>query len=311
MNYLICGNSFSLVDVEVEKILSGRKPIKYSLEEIALGEVLKDVGYNSMFEEEKVIILKDFEALNSSKKENEKAISSLENYLDNPNDLTTLIFITKEKVPSKGPLKKIVSKLKVIETQFITKPYELAKKMDEEVRKGGYSIAQDALNVFCEKCATNYDLAEKELGKLIAIKGNDKMISLKDVEEYVSNYNTSDSFGFKDAVINKNLSKAMQLLDDLESSKMEVLPLVIMLAKEFEAVYNIKLLVLKEISNDQIGKEMGNMHPYRVKLLREAGNKYTLEKLEDIIKYLCDLDIRLVSEDNLGYDELRKLFLEI
>ncbi len=82
-----------------------------------------------------------------------------------------------------------------------------------------------------------------------------------------------------------------------------------MLAKEYITLYDIKLLSTKRLTNDQISSMLNNLHPYRVKLLRESSIKYTEEKLEEIILYLCNLDARLVSEDNLGYDELRKFLL--
>ncbi len=312
MNYLIYGSSFRLVDVEVKKILNGRTSNAYSLEEVSLKEILDDLGYDSMFQEEKVLILRDFETLNVSKEKADKTLASLESYLDAPNANTTLIFTSKEKISaSRGVLKNIVSKLEVIETPIITKPYELPKIFGEVIRKSGYNIAPNTLDSFCEKCASNYDIAASEFEKLRKIKGRDTRITDADIDEHVSNYNMTDSFGFKDAVINMNIPKATKMLDDLETSKMELVPLVVMLAKEYIALYNIKLLASKKMTNDQIGNEMGGMHPYRVKLLRDVSNKYTPEKLESLILYLCNLDKRLISEDNLGYDELRKFILEL
>ena len=311
MNYLIYGSSFNLIDLEVEKILCGRKANTYSLEEVGLKEIIEDLGYNSLFAEEKIIIIKNFEVLIGSKKENEAGLKSLELYLSEPNENITLIFTSREKVSVKGALKGVISKLKVIETPIISKPYELPKLFMEVIKRDGYGISQNALNVFCEKCASNYDIAKSEFEKLKRIKGKNTLITEEDITNYVSNYNMTDSFGFKDAVINANIPKALAMLEDLESSKMDIIGVVVMLAKEYEALYNIKLLAGKKMSNDAISNEMGGIHPYRVKLLREASNKYSLEKLEKIIVYLCNLDMRLVSEDNLGYDELRRFFREI
>lgn len=309
MNYLIYGSSFNLIDEEVKKILEGRHADSYSLDEVSLKEILDDLGYNSMFDNEKVLILKNFESLANSKKDNNEILSSLEEYLKNPIDSTIIIFISNEKISNRGSLKNIINKLKVIETPIITKPYELAKILGELFKREGYGITSASLNVFAEKCATNYDIALKEFEKLKIIKGDNKLISEMDIEEYISNYNMTDMFGFKDAVVNRNIKKALTMLDDLESSKMEVVPLVIMLTKEYQIVYNIKLMGNKKYTNDQISKELGNMHPYRVKLLREAGNKYTEVELEKLILTLCNLNLSLVSEDNLGYDEIRKFLL--
>lgn len=309
MNYLIYGSSFNLIDTEIKKILGGRVPSVYYVDEIDIGTIVDDLGYDSMFEEEKIIILKNFEVLNSVKKEDNSGLLKFKDYLNNQTDSTTIIAVSSVKLGSRGALKDIVSKFKVIETPIITKPYELAKIFGEVIKKDGYGISQATLNTFTEKCNSNYDIALNEFNKLKSIKGNNKLISDEDVATIVANYNTSDMFGFKDAVINRNVFKAGAMLDDLEMSKMEVIPLVVMLAKEYTLVYNIKLMANAKMTNDAISKELNNMHPFRVKVLREASSKYTKEELENIILELSNIDLRLVSQDNTGYDELRNFLL--
>lgn len=311
MNYLIYGSSFNLIENEVDNVLKGRKANRYSLETTSIKDILEDVNYSSMFEEEKIIIIKDFDLLLSSKKDNEKDIQALIEYLKSPNKDVTMLLLSKDKVSSRGVGKDIVKCVKVIETPIITKSYELAKLIGEKIKSDGYGISQNTLNVFSERCASNYDIALNEFNKLKLIKKDNKLITDQDVSNFVSNYNMNDIFGFKDAIINKDLNRALSMLDDLESSKMEIIPLIVMLEKEYSTLYNIKLLSDKGLNNDAIGKEMNNMHPYRVKLLKDAGRKYTKGQLEKLIKYLCNLDLKVVSQDNLGYDELRKFLLEI
>lgn len=311
MNYLIYGSSYRLIDLEIEKIASGLKREVYYLDEVDISIILEDLGYNSMFDTDKVLVLKNMNVFGTIKKENEESLDKLSNYLSKPNEHTTLIFTSNEKLSSRGPLKNVLSKLKTIETPIMTKSYELAKLLGEVIKKEGYAITPSTLNNFVEKCNLNYDIALREFEKLKDIKGNNKLISELDIENYVSNYNTTDIFGVKDAIVNRNLKKASTMLDDLESSKMEAIPLVVMLAKEYELVYDIKLLREKRLSNDEIARELGNMHPYRVKILGEAGSKYTNVELERIILELCNIDMKMVSEDNVGYDLLRNLLLTL
>lgn len=310
MNYLIYGNSYNLIDAEIKKIIGDKKSETFYLDEMDLGSILEDISYTSMFDEEKILILKNFDVLSTGGKSNDEMLEKLEKYLGSPLENTTLIFVSSTKISSsRGSLKKIVSKLKVIETPIFTKSYELAKALEKVIRSEGYAISASSLDTFIEKCAINYDVALNEFNKLKRAKGKDKLITDKDIEEYVSNYNTNDLFGFKDAVVNRNVEKANKMLDDLESSKMEIIPLVVMLAKEYQSIYNVKLLSEKKLSNEQIGKELNNMHPYRVKLLREASLKYSNKELECLILELCNMDLRLTSEDNLGFDELRKFLI--
>lgn len=309
MNYLIYGSSFNLIEDEVKKILKGKHAERYSLEDTPFEDILENLSYASMFEEEKIIVLRNAEILFGTKAI-ESSLKAINNYLDNPNETTTIIFTSLDKISTKKETKEVLSKIKVIETPVISKPYELTTLFGNTIRQSGYGISENALNLFIEKCAFNYDIALSEFKKLKMIK-TDQLITEKDIEEYISNYNLNDIFGFKDAVINKNIKKALKMLDDLESAKMELIPLTVMIAKEYELVYDIKLLTERKLTNDQISKELGNMHPYRVKVLKETGFKYTVPELEKIINELCDLDLAFTSRDNLGYDDLRMFIISL
>lgn len=311
MNYLIYGTSYHLIDIEIKKILGNKKYETKFLEDISIKDIVEDLNYSSMFDDEKTIVIKNAELIFDKDYSNkEEDINSLSEYLANPNKLTTLILICSTKISERSKkAKEFLSHFKVINTPTVTKQFELAKLMDELIRKDGYAISQNALNKFAIKCALSIDVAIMEFDKLKTFKNDNKLISEKDIEEYVSNYNTSDIFEFKDAIINKNIGEALRLLDDLETSKIELIPLIVMLAKEFITIYNVKFLVEKKHNNDLISTKLGNMHPYRVKLLRETGNKYSLDELKKIILYLCNLDIKMVTKDNLGFDELRQFII--
>ena len=98
---------------------------------------------------------------------------------------------------------------------------------------------------------------------------------------------------------------------DLEASKVNALPLTVMLEKEYETLYDIKYLSMQKLTNDEISKKLGNMHPFRVKTLRSSSAKYSLDEIEKDIDFLSNLDYKLVSQDNLGIDELRTFLLEL
>ena len=309
MNYLIYGTSYKLIDFEIKKIIGNEQYKIFSLNDTPIKEILEDLNYGSLFEEKKVIIIKNAEIIFDSKKEE---IEEFIEYLKSPNGLVTLILISSVKPNEKNKqCKDILTYINVIETLIISKPYELSKFLDSFIRKEGYAISKNALDLFSDKCISNCDIALMEFEKLKLIKKDNRLISEQDVTEYVSNYNTNDVFAFKDAVINKNIKKADSILYDIEGTKMEVVPLVIMLLKEYESLYNILALSLKKMSNDDIGKKLDNMHPYRVKILKEAALKYKLADLEHLILYLSNLNLKMITEDNLGYDELRMFLLEL
>ena len=310
MNYLIYGNSYMLIENEIKKINDTNNTITYFLDETDFKEILEDISYNGLFEEKKCVIIKRAELLFKTDKE-EKDIEALTNYLKSPNKNITLILVSSEKPNSRSKAnKELLSYFNVIETRIYTKSYELAKDFDVIIRKDGYVISQNDLNTFINKCASNYDIAVMEFEKYKKIK-KPGIISSKDIDENISNYNMDDFFAFKDAVINKEIEKALTILEDLEASKCACLPLAVMLAKEYMTLYDIKYLSMQKLTNDEISKKLGNMHPFRVKTLRSSSAKYSLDEIEKDIDFLSNLDYKLVSQDNLGIDELRTFLLEL
>lgn len=316
MNYLIYGNSYKLIDSEIYKITSNKNKTTYFLDEISFDEVIEDISYNSFFDEEKVIIVKRAEKLfktkqDSDKETKQKELDSLLNYLNNPNKNVVLILESSEKPSSRTKIgKEVISKLKIIETPVYTKAYEMAKDVEKLIRNDGYIISQNDLNNFITRCVINYDIFCMEWEKY---KKTHKpgLIKSEDIDEEICNYNLDDFFAFKDAVINKEIEKAMKLLEDLNTAKCMALPLVVMLANEYRVLYDVKYLALKEYTNEKISAELDNMHPFRVKNLRISSNKYSLSEIEKDIKYLCELDYKLVSQDNLGLDEIKNFLLEL
>lgn len=313
MNYLIYGNSYHLINDEINKILKSQKYETKSLLDISIKDILEDLAYSSMFEEEKALVVRDFDTLfDKETKDDSPNIDALIEYFIHPNKDAILILVSNIKINERSKKnKELLSHLNIITTPTITKQYELAKFMEEYIRKEGYAISQNALNKYATKCALNIDVAIMEFNKLKMMKHDNKLISEKDIEEFISNYNTSDIFEFKDAVINKRIKDSINLLDDLETSKIELVPLVVMLAKEYITLYNVKALVEKKYDNNKISTTLDNMHPFRVKLLREVSMKYSLKELQDKILFLCNLDMKIVTKDNLGFDELRQFIIEL
>lgn len=311
MNYLIYGNSYKLIDDKLKEIIKSKEVNTYYMEDIDINQIIDDISYTSLFDNEKTIIVKNVEILFNNTKKNIDKLNKLKNYLENPNDTSTLILISNEKINERTKInKEILSYLNIIQTPIYTKTYELTNNINKILKDYGYTINQIDLETLINKCLNNYDIIINEITKLKEIK-KPGIITNKDIEDIISNYNINDIFGFKDAVLNKECQKALDMLDDLNYAKVDALPLVVMLGKEYSTLYDIKYLTTKNFTNEQISKELDNMHPFRVKTLRLISNKYDLDEIKNKILYLANLDMKLISQDNLGLDELRKFIVEL
>ena len=63
MNYLIYGNSYRLIDAELQKILNNRKYENIDFESVSFDEVLEDISYESMFNDEKILVIRNFDSI--------------------------------------------------------------------------------------------------------------------------------------------------------------------------------------------------------------------------------------------------------
>ena len=309
MNNLIYGNSFYLIDKEIKKILGNKKYQTFYLNEDTLADLLERIKYNQIFEEEKAIIIKNAEAcFKQTAKDKNDVFIEFKTFLEN--NKLPLIIVLDKKVNEKYKInKELLSFFNIINTVVVTKASEFVNAMEVISKEYNVLFTKQALYLFANKCALNLDIGINELKKLISFLDK-PIISDEDINRLIPNYNLNDYFGFKDSVINKDINKALELLNDLTSSKANIVAIVISLSKEYQTIYNIKALTLKKYTNERIATKLG-IHPFRVKILKEASLKYSEKELTDIILYLSNLNYKLVFKDNLGFIEIKSFLLNL
>ena len=121
MLYLFYGTEEYLIKKEINKIITDSKIDKininnYDLENTFLNEIIDDALTFSLFDERKIIIVDNSYIFTgtTNKKLPEQNLKILEDYLDNYNPNTIIIFtVNKEKIDSR---KKITAKIKKIGT---------------------------------------------------------------------------------------------------------------------------------------------------------------------------------------------------
>ncbi len=118
MNYLIFGNDLYLIEQQLNKIVPNKDNIiTYDLDINTIEQIIKEATTIPLFTKEKIIIIKNSKILTSQKNTIEHDVSLLEEYLNNSNPSTTIIFIVKtEKLDKRKKITKtIYSKASVIE----------------------------------------------------------------------------------------------------------------------------------------------------------------------------------------------------
>ena len=108
MVYLIYGDKDFLIEKEMKNIAKDFEDInisKYDLENTNIKDIIDDCETISMFADKKLVICENASIFSSST----KTSIELENYLNNPNSLTTLVFLlNNDKIDKRKKITKLI-----------------------------------------------------------------------------------------------------------------------------------------------------------------------------------------------------------
>ena len=290
MNYLLYGKESFLINKEVKNIINknGIEDInvsKYNLETNTLDEILEDATTVSLFSSNKLIIVENAFIFSRVNRKIDN-IDLLEKYLKNKSD-TIIIFIdNNEKLDS---VKKIV---KLIKENGVIKEFNPLKNINNSVREmfEDYKVSNDAINLLIDRAGSDLEVIYQEIEKLKIYKIEDRIITLKDIEDVcVENINIY-IFKFVDDRINKNKKSAIITYKELLKINEEPIKIVALLSSKFRLMYQSTILAKKGYTEDSIS-EILKVHKYPVHLAIISGYKYNPKILLKYLNDLADLDI--------------------
>jgi len=289
MEYIIKSNSYRLTKQKINELISGieKDNIAYfDLTENNIKEVLEECNYNSLFNEKKAIIVNNTNIFNT-KYEYKEELNYLENYLNNPNINTILIFIA-DSVSLKKKCVKIINDNNNYFNLMMPKDDELKSEIKEYLKQNNYKIENNALNLIIDNLEENYDYILNELDKVIIIK-KDYLITKEDIDKYTIKNKKDNIFDFVELIIKKNESKIYEYLERYIDDKNEPAILFANIATQYRIIYSSKNLIKEGYSEKEIASLL-DIHPYRVKLAINNSYNYTNKELLEKLLYIGELD---------------------
>ena len=287
--YLIYGPDRSIINNELNKLIKELKIddiVKYDMLNSNVEDVIEDAQTVGLFSPNKIIILDDCYFLTSNKTiEN---IDKLEAYLDKYNHNNYCIFIVyAEKIDTRKKLyKQLKDKAKMIEQVKIDETYIL-NYINNELKKEQYKI--EDINYFINKVGKNLYNVKNELNKLMMYKLDTKVITNKDIDRIAVKSIEEEIFSLTDAVILKNTSLALNLLEEFLKKDYEEIQIIMLLASQFRFLFQVKRLLNKGKSEAAIAKIL-EVNSYRVKFTTKKLYAYTERMLLDYIQKLAKID---------------------
>lgn len=281
----------------------------YDLEEVPIEEVIGDVETYPFFSDRKLVIAMNpvFLKPKPDKLPFEHNISELERYIASPVEYSTLVIIAPyEKIDERKKVSKLLKKQTTVAECNAIKDNDLKQWVESLARKLDITITKEAYEIFEAELSTNLHQLENELRKLALYTGPQGEITKEIAEELISHTTNSSSLRLVDAVIERNLHKAIMIFKDLLKMKEEPIALISLIAFQFRSILRVKLLKQQGYSQFQMQKQLG-VHPYVVKIALNRERQFTVERLERIMIQLTNTDAAIKQgkmEKDLAFELL-------
>ena len=286
MVYLLYGNNEYLINKKLEEINKQTNELSinnYDLENTSLEQIIDDATTIDLFSESKTIIVDNsyIFAGTTNKKLKEQNTDILEDYLNNPNPNTNIIFIlNREKIDERKKITKLIKdKGNVLEFNK-----DLDIKSTIKTLFDDYKIDNESINLLIDRVGNDVYLLENEITKIKLYKDKNKNITKEDILLLTTKNINTDIFNLIENIINKDLNNAYYEYKEIVKIE-EPIKILIMLANQFRIIYQSKELYKKGLTEGEIASSLG-IHPYRIKL---AINKSRNYESKTILKYLYNL----------------------
>lgn len=296
--HLIASSSYHVINNKIKEIIGDNTNITTSsLNDVTIYDVIDDASYFGLFNEARVIIIKDVKYF-GGKYNYEEECKAIENFLSHLGDDVTIIFICDTILKSKDITKKVLT--------FGAKIYDLSEIDDElflsiindYIQENNIKIDPPAIELLRKNSLNNLDVFIQDIDKISNI---DSHITLDMVKTYGIRLEELDTFDFSNAVVAKKFDTAFELLDKLIASGVDGFALTGVLASSYTNMFMVRDAVNHGLSDDEIAKKLGYSGTGRVYVMKKNSKIYTLDELKEIIISLSELDIKLKTGYNPVY----------
>lgn len=161
-----------------------------------------------------------------------------------------------------------------------------AKKIIEE--KGG-QIDASSLSALISKTGNDLWRLNNEIDKLIFSSSN-KIINKDLIEKMVSGEVEENIFALIDALVSKNNSLALRLLEEQSAAGISEEHILAMLQRQIKIILEIKKLQTQKIYQEKELAQILKVHPFVVKKSMQQSKNFQIAELESYWQSLLELD---------------------
>lgn len=264
-------------------------------------EIISNAKRFPMMSEYQVIVVKEAQELSRN-------IDKLENYAENPQPTTVLVFCYKYKTLDKR--KKVTKTIEKNGVVFESKKLydnQVGSWINQTLSSSGYKIEPKANAMLVEFLGTDLNKVSNELDKLKIILPKEVTITADHIEKNIGISKDYNVFEFRNALGEKNVLKAGRIAQYFAQNP-KANPITHITSQVFS--FFVQLLQYHGLS-DKNPKNVGNVlkiNPYFVKDYQTAARNYPMRKVSGIVASLREIDVKSkgVGANAMPVEELLK-----
>jgi len=248
-----------------------------------LEEILTALQTLSLFAQEKIVLIKDADLKDSVW---DGVVPALENLSPG-----VVVIIWASSMSKRSKLYKIINKLgQCLEFKSFAEweQDKVVSWITNRVKAEGKKIGQQAAFRLQEVCGSSLQKLSSEIEKLVTYIGEKPAINEADVETLASP-GEINVFALSEAVANRNLLLALTTFRTLSVNKIEVIPILSLLANQFRTM----LLTKHTTDLGSLGSS-----PYYVKKCARAAGNYKEGELRKNLELILETDLKLKTGEN-------------
>lgn len=245
-----------------------------------------------MFSDKQVVILKEAQAM--------KDIEKLENYVEKPL-ASTLLFVAYKgkKIDGRTRLAKLLKDKSVLLSTRKLYDKELPDWTNNLVKSKGYTITNKALFLLIDHIGNDLSRLNNEINKLVLNLQDRKNITEDDVETFVGISKDFNVFELQQAIGNKDLYKAIRIIQYFESNP-KAAPIQLI----FPALYNyfskVQMIYSVPTRDEKSVAAAIGVNTWFVKDYLQTAMKYSSQEIEKILLLLHQYNLKGIGINDIG-----------
>lgn len=290
--YLFYGEEGFLIEESVKKIVDIAVPsecreFNYQTldgREINISDVLFSAKTFPFLAARRLLVVRNANELKGGEK-------NLEAYCQDPFPQTTIVFIINQKELHRGKVffQMIATKGWAVNFPKLRET-EVAIWIGKKFAERQYSINYRAKEILLEKAGLNLQGLAQEIEKIVLFAGERNVIEPSDVEAVVGQSRVENLFALADAIGQKQLDKALGILNRLLLSGETHLAIFGMIQRQFRMVWQVMELKDHGLNTTAIAKKM-SQPAWLVQKMMKQGQGFDQEQIKRFFLTFLQADL--------------------